>query len=115
MSTIQREQEQYSIARRGSGEFIGEMVFFNHVGVRSATVRATTPMTVSIIGRDQLAAYLKQYPEAKHQLREIIWNRESELLMLEALHKLASVHPTLVERYNVMPRTPEPPPSRQQQ
>lgn len=52
MRTIERDNEQYSIARRGAGEFIGEMVFFNTAGVRSATVRATSPMTVSIIGRD---------------------------------------------------------------
>ncbi len=36
--------------------------------------------------------YLMANPLAKHQVREVIWKKESEITMVEALVKLTNVH-----------------------
>lgn len=38
------------------------------------------------------ALYIMSQPMAKHQLREVIWKKESEITMVEALVKLGHVH-----------------------
>lgn len=79
------------IAQRGPGELIGEMALFGK-GTRSASLRCTTKVVVRLIIHEQLVEYLMANPMAKHQLREIIWKKESEITMVEALVKLANVH-----------------------
>lgn len=60
-----------------------------------ATVRCATRVTARIITHEQLVEYLMQQPMAKHQIREGIWKKESEITMVEALVKLANVHDTI--------------------
>lgn len=80
------------IAQRGPGELVGEMALFSKSLTRCATVRCATKVTARIITHEQLVEFLMQQPMAKHQIREKIWKKESEITMVEALVKLANVH-----------------------
>jgi len=80
------------VAQRGAGELVGEMALFSKSLARCATVRCATRVTARIITHEQLVEYLMQQPQAKHQIREGMWKKESEITMVEALVKLANVH-----------------------
>ena len=68
------------------------MALFSKSLARCTTVRCATRVTARIITHEQLVEYLMQQPMAKHQIREGIWRKESEITMVEALVKLANVH-----------------------
>ncbi len=57
-----------------------------------ATVRCNTAVTARIVTTDQLVAYLMEQPMAKHQIREGIWKKESEITIVDALVKLANAY-----------------------
>jgi len=78
------------IAQRGPGELVGDMALFSKSLTRCATVRCASRVTARIITHEQLVEYLMQQPLAKHQIREGIWKKESEITMVEALVKLAN-------------------------
>lgn len=79
------------VAQRGAGELVGEMALFSKSLARCATVRCATRVTARIITHEQLQEYLVQQPQARHQIREGIWKKESEITMVEALVKLSNV------------------------
>lgn len=57
-----------------------------------ATVRCSTPVIARIITHDQFTDYLSDQPMAKHQIREGIWKKDSEITIVDALVKLANAH-----------------------
>ncbi|KAJ9508791.1 hypothetical protein QJQ45_028102, partial [Haematococcus lacustris] len=79
------------VAQRGPGELVGDMALFSRSLTRCATVRCATRVTARVITHEQLVEYLAAQPLAKHQIREGIWKKESEIIMVEALVKLANV------------------------
>lgn len=50
------------LATLKAGDIFGEMALFEHEGVRSATARAVTPLTVDALARDEFEALLSQCP-----------------------------------------------------
>lgn len=80
------------IAQRGPGELVGEMALFSKSLLRTATVRCASKVVARVITHEQLVEYLMANPLAKHQVREVIWKKESEITMVEALVKLTNVH-----------------------
>ncbi|GIL72516.1 hypothetical protein Vretimale_4302 [Volvox reticuliferus] len=79
------------IAQRGPGELVGEMALFSKSLLRTASVRCATKVHTRLITHEQLVEYLIANPLAKHQVREVIWKKESEITMVEALVKLTNV------------------------
>ncbi|KXZ56467.1 hypothetical protein GPECTOR_1g418 [Gonium pectorale] len=79
------------IAQRGPGELVGEMALFSKGLLRTASVRCATKVHARLITHEQLVEFLIANPLAKHQLREVIWKKESEITMVEALVKLTNV------------------------
>ncbi|KAJ9510752.1 hypothetical protein QJQ45_027611 [Haematococcus lacustris] len=73
------------VAQRGPGELVGDMALFSRSLTRCATVRCATRVTARVITHEQLVEYLAAQPLAKHQIREGIWKKESEIIMVEAL------------------------------
>ena len=63
------------IAELGPGEFFGEMGVLG-AGHRTATVVATTPMTLLALGHWDVKRMERQAPEAVEQLRRVIDDRQ---------------------------------------
>jgi sigma-B regulation protein RsbU (phosphoserine phosphatase) len=72
---------------RGPGSFIGEMSLFDRDGLRTATVRARTPLTVLAMPRDELVALLNRQPGLAYQMVRTMSERlqESENLTIQDL------------------------------
>jgi CRP-like cAMP-binding protein len=94
------------IAQRGPGDLIGDMGLFSKHRQRQATVRCSSQLVVRVILPDQLEDYLSQNPLARHQMRENILKKESEVTMVEALMKLANVHEVIVASLEGQLQTP---------
>ena len=70
------------IAERGAGDVIGEMSLLSEEPtVRSASVKAVTDVTVSVITKDDLDEYFKKSPEMLEELRLGLEQRRTELLV----------------------------------
>ncbi|MEW5301799.1 MAG: hypothetical protein WDW36_004637 [Sanguina aurantia] len=80
------------IAQRGPGELLGEMALFSKTLLRSATVRCASQVVVRIITHEQLVDFLLANLPAKHQIQEGIWKKQSEVMTVEALVKLAMLY-----------------------
>ena len=61
---------------------MGEMALFSKSLSRCSTVRCSTRVTARIVTHEQLVEYVLQQPLAKHQIREVIWKKESEITMV---------------------------------
>jgi CRP/FNR family transcriptional regulator, cyclic AMP receptor protein len=66
------------IATRGPGSYIGEIALLDH-RPRTATVIATTPVTVEVIGQREFAGLLVEQPEIAQQLLAAVASRLSDL------------------------------------
>jgi CRP/FNR family cyclic AMP-dependent transcriptional regulator len=66
------------IATRGPGSYIGEIALLDH-RPRTATVIATTPVTVEVIGQREFAGLLVEQPEIAQQLLSAVASRLSDL------------------------------------
>jgi len=66
------------IATRGPGDYVGEIALVSD-GVRTATVVATSPVVVDVIGRREFATLLTQEPEIGEQIRKTAAQRKLEL------------------------------------
>jgi CRP/FNR family cyclic AMP-dependent transcriptional regulator len=63
------------IADLGPGEFFGEMGVLDESRLRTATVVATTPMTLLALSHWDVRRMERQAPEAVQQLRQVIDER----------------------------------------
>ncbi|GLC35996.1 hypothetical protein PLESTB_000527500 [Pleodorina starrii] len=92
------------IAQRGPGELVGEMALFSKSLLRTASVRCVTKVHARLITHEQLVEYLIANPLAKHQVREVIWKKESEITMVEALVKLTNVQDVITASLEQAPQ-----------
>ncbi|MEW5317105.1 MAG: hypothetical protein WDW38_008433 [Sanguina aurantia] len=91
------------IAQRGPGELLGEMALFSKTLLRSATVRCASQVVVRIITHEQLVDFLLANLPAKHQIQEGIWKKQSEVMTVEALVKLAMLYNIITLRGHAAP------------
>jgi hypothetical protein len=90
--------ERYLLAARGEGSFIGETPLIGGVDVRQpVSVRAYQggDVTVAEIPYGVARKHFKAHPLAKQRLAEIVWKRQSEIIVMESLLRLAAVEPAL--------------------
>jgi CRP/FNR family transcriptional regulator, cyclic AMP receptor protein len=66
------------IATRGPGSYIGEIALLDH-RPRTATVVATTPVSIEVIGQREFAEMLIEQPELSQQLLATVARRLSDL------------------------------------
>jgi len=72
------------IAKRGAGEFFGEMALVEHQP-RTATVRSTTPVLIEVIGRREFEALLADVPDIADRVRATIAKRHRDTIAHEPL------------------------------
>lgn len=63
----------------GRGDFFGEIGAIDHGGLRNATVRATSPMEVLVLGAPDVRRLLDEAPDLGLRLREAAWMRRRPL------------------------------------
>ncbi len=66
------------IATRGPGSYIGEIALIDH-RPRTATVVATTPVSIEVIGQREFAGLLEEVPELSQQLLGTVARRLADL------------------------------------
>ena len=66
------------IATRGPGSYIGEIALIDH-RPRTATVVATTPVSIEVIGQREFAGLLEEVPELSQQLLATVARRLADL------------------------------------
>ena len=65
------------VATRGAGDYIGEISLLEHQP-RTATVVATTPVVLEIIGQREFATLLEDEPDIGAQIRAVAAERLAE-------------------------------------
>ena len=65
------------------------MAFVRDSRARKATVVATTPLKVALYTYADIEAYGQQQPGAIHQLKQLCWQRDAELMHFAAMYRLA--------------------------
>lgn len=96
-TTLSRGPREYLVAVRSEGQFVGEMALFATAAVRCASVRARGPVRVKIIPGESLEELIQMAPEARQQVQEMVWMKQSENMVLEAMTRLSTVHDALEE------------------
>lgn len=66
------------IATRGAGSYIGEIALIEHQP-RTATVVATTPVVLEVIGQREFATLLRDEPEIGEQIKATAEERLADL------------------------------------
>jgi CRP-like cAMP-binding protein len=66
------------IATRGPGSYIGEIALIDH-RPRTATVVATTPVSIEVIGQREFAELLAEVPELSQQILATVAARLADL------------------------------------
>lgn len=94
---LSRGPREYLVAVRSEGQFIGEMALFATAAVRCASVRAKGPVRVKIVPGENLEELIDMAPEARQQVQEMVWMKQSENMVLEAMTRLSTVHDALEE------------------
>eukprot|EP00884_Botryococcus_braunii_P004062 jgi/Botrbrau1/13657/Bobra.0292s0007.1 len=92
-----RGTNEYLVAIRSEGQFIGEMSSFASSAARCASVRAKGPVRAKLIPGEHLHKCVERIPEARQQVKEMVWMKQSENMVLEAVTRLSSVHDALEE------------------
>jgi len=71
------------IAKRGAGEFFGEMALVEHQP-RTATVRAMTPVVIEVIGSREFQALLVDVPDIAERVQATIAKRRQDTMAHES-------------------------------
>lgn len=96
-TSLSRGPREYLVAVRSEGQFVGEMALFATAAVRCASVRAKGPVRVKIVAGESLEDLIDVAPEARQQVQEMVWMKQSENMVLEAMTRLSTVHDALEE------------------
>ena len=72
------------IAKRGAGEFFGEMALVEHQP-RTATVRATTPVLIEVIPRREFQSLLAGVPDIAERVQATIAKRRQDTMAHESM------------------------------
>lgn len=67
----------------------GEMAFVRESRARKATVVATSPLKVALYTYADIESYGQDHPGAIHQLKQLCWRRDAELMHFAATYRLA--------------------------
>ncbi|CAK0783136.1 hypothetical protein CVIRNUC_006332 [Coccomyxa viridis] len=94
---LQRGHREFLVAVRREGQFVGEMAAFASAALRCASVRARGPVRAKIVPGELLRACVERVPEARQQLKEMVWMKSSENMVLEAMFRLSGLHDALEE------------------
>jgi hypothetical protein len=105
-----RGSREYLVAVRSEGQFVGEMAAFTVGGQRCASVRAKGPVRVKIIPGERLEDVTIRVPEARQQVQEMVWMKQSENMVLEAMTRLSTVYDALEDLLRQDPRDTAAPP-----
>lgn len=65
------------------------MAFNRDSRARKATVVATAPLKVALYTYVDIEAYGQAHPGAIHQLKQLCWRRDAELMHFAAMYRLA--------------------------
>ena len=65
------------------------MAFVRDSRARKATVVATAPLKVALYTYADIEAYGQEHPGAIHQLKQLCWRRDAELMHFAAMYRLA--------------------------
>ncbi|KAK9823463.1 hypothetical protein WJX72_002919 [[Myrmecia] bisecta] len=95
MATLARGARDFLVALRSEGQFVGEMALFTTSALRCATVRAKGRVRVKVLTGQHLQECIDRIPEARQQVQEMVWMKQSENMVLEAMTRLAAVHDAL--------------------
>lgn len=87
-----RQDGLYCIAERSTGDVLGEMALIRESHSRKATVIARTPLKVALYTYAEIEAYGTSQPGAIHQLKQLCWQRDAELMYFAAMYRLAEAH-----------------------
>lgn len=77
---------------------------------RKATVVATTPLKVALYTYADIDAYGQDHPGAIHQLKQLCWRRDAELMHFAAMYRLAEASSYFAKMQPRAPLTPPPAP-----
>ena len=66
------------VAQLGPGDCVGELALLDH-GPRTATVTATTPLTVLVLGPREFSGLLDEVPTLTHKILAVLAGRVREL------------------------------------
>jgi CRP-like cAMP-binding protein len=75
---VEIRQGDRVVAERGPGSYIGEIALLDH-RPRTATVVATTPVAIEVIGQREFAGLLAEMPELSQQLLATVARRLADL------------------------------------
>ena len=100
VETLNRGNGEYLLAVRGPGDFIGETALIGGSDLRrSSSVRAASK-TVRVVCIPYSVAkdHFKSHPLSKQRLAELVWARQSETIVIEALLRMDGISGELSER-----------------
>jgi CRP-like cAMP-binding protein len=75
---VEVRQGDTVIATRGSGTYVGEIALLDH-RPRTATVVATSPVRIEVIGQREFAGLLAEVPEISQKLLPVMAKRLADL------------------------------------
>jgi CRP/FNR family transcriptional regulator, cyclic AMP receptor protein len=75
---VEVHQGDRVVATRGPGEYVGEIALFDN-RPRTATVVATTPVSVEVLSRREFVSLLAQAPELSEQIMATMAQRLADL------------------------------------
>lgn len=99
--TLDRSPFGLHVGTRSHGDVVGEMALFSRESTRTATVRALTRMVVKVMSKEEVLNYFARHPKEKQQLREIMWKREGESVIVDGLFQLGKVYDTLANTWGM--------------
>lgn len=75
---VEARQGDRVIARRGPGEYVGEIALLDR-RPRTATVVATTPVSIEVLSRREFVSLLAEAPELSEQILATVAQRLADL------------------------------------
>lgn len=87
--------KEVTLSVLGPGQFFGEISLIDG-GVRTATVRALTPSTLLVLGRDEFHQFIRKHPSAAIQMLTILGQRQRDIL--DKLRGIKNVNQVVDER-----------------
>ncbi len=93
--------EEQVLARRGPGEFIGEMSLLNPDGLRTASVRAASPTTAWVMTQADFDSLLHKYPRLAYDMVRVLSERLRDAHEL-SIASLQTKNAELLQAYDAL-------------
>ena len=98
---LERGPNELKVGTRSKGDAIGEMALFSRESTRTTSVRALTKMVVKVMSKEEVVNYFNRHLKEKQYLRQTMWQREGETVIVEGLYQLAKVHEVLLNSWGL--------------